>query len=378
MKKVAIYILVLLQLFLCGSVCAEDSAAKAELFISKPDENGEITVSLRIYNAVFQGVQAAVAFNPEQVEITEDTVSNMEIGEPVQTEDGRTHAGSILTPVQRRLDIEKKYFSVAAIVNLGQPLPNRLVNENREITADENGVLIFQIKCKKKTSGAADIRFAAADFDETNPEGLILSIAGRALPVQAEVVQEETGKTETLQISGKTPVKEKSESELRKERIQDTVILQIDNYAAAVNGVLAWVDSENKSVMPYIKGGRTMVPLRFIAESLGAEVAWNEENQEIQIVKENQVINLYVGKDTYLVNGQTYLLDAAPEIVESRTFVPLRTVSEAFLKHVIWIEDTKTVVIAPQDKPWDEQNAVEQKLLKDALTIMSPLIRDMK
>lgn len=378
MKKVILYVLVLFQIFLCYSVCAEESAAKAKLFVSEPDSNGEITVSLRIYNAVFQGVQAAIAFNPEQVEVTEDAVSDIEIGEPVQTEDGRTHTGNILTPVQQRLDSEKKYFSVAAIVNLGQPLPNRLVNENREITADENGVVIFQIKCRKKTSGAADIRFAAGGFDETNPEGLILSIAGRTLPVQAEVVQEETGKKETLQISGKTPVKEKSETELRQERIQDTVILQIDNYAAAVNGALVWIDSENKAVMPYIKEDRTMVPLRFIAEALGAEVVWNEATQEIQISKENQIIKLYIGKDAYYINEQVCSLDAAPEIVESRTFVPLRAVSEAFLKHVTWIEGTKTVIIAPQDKLWDEQSAVEQKLLRDALTIMSPLIRDMK
>ena len=122
-----------------------------------------------------------------------------------------------------------------------------------------------------------------------------------------------------------------------------------------------------------------MVPLRFIAESFGATVSWEDETQKIgiQTADEKQII-LQIGNGSYETGGETFPLDAPPEITSNRTFVPLRAVAETLGKNVLWLEGTKSVVISPANNPWNESGGIESALLNDALMIMSPLVRDMK
>ncbi len=115
-----------------------------------------------------------------------------------------------------------------------------------------------------------------------------------------------------------------------------TLELQIGNPTPKVNGVF----SEPLEVAPFIKDGRTMVPLRFIAEAFGAQVEWIPETKGINITLSLKsvvtTIGLQVGNPTAIVNGQVVTLDVAPVIVNGRTFVPLRFVAEAFGAKVDW------------------------------------------
>ncbi|MCD7855441.1 MAG: hypothetical protein LUG66_07495 [Clostridiales bacterium] len=65
---------------------------------------------------------------------------------------------------------------------------------------------------------------------------------------------------------------------------ETTIVMQIDNPTATVNGVETEIEP-GEDVSPVISDGRTLVPLRFLAESLGFEVEWNAETQEITITK---------------------------------------------------------------------------------------------
>ena len=89
---------------------------------------------------------------------------------------------------------------------------------------------------------------------------------------------------------------------------------------------------------------------------------------------------LVADKDRLLTkDGESFKMDAAPELTgANRTFVPLRVIAEAFGMDVTWSAQQSCVVIVPSDSPWNEQNKTEQKLLQDALLIMSPLIRDLR
>lgn len=62
-----------------------------------------------------------------------------------------------------------------------------------------------------------------------------------------------------------------------------TIELWIDNPKAKVDGKETWIDSGNHNVKPVIKNGRTMLPLRFVAESLGCSVDWNATTKTITI-----------------------------------------------------------------------------------------------
>ncbi len=82
-------------------------------------------------------------------------------------------------------------------------------------------------------------------------------------------------------------------------------------------------------VQPYVQAGRTMVPLRFIGEALGAQVEWYEDNQQVIIRRGDQWILLTIGSTRALVNGTPYDLDCTPEVIQpGRTMVPLRFIGE--------------------------------------------------
>jgi len=99
-------------------------------------------------------------------------------------------------------------------------------------------------------------------------------------------------------------------------------------------------------VAPFIQNGRTLVPVRFISEALGAKVDWIDANKEIVIVLGAKVVGLWVGKDAATVNGVESKLEAPPIIQDSRTFVPLRFVSEALGAQVDWLQEKSQVTIA--------------------------------
>ncbi|MCD4712726.1 MAG: copper amine oxidase N-terminal domain-containing protein [Clostridiales bacterium] len=96
---------------------------------------------------------------------------------------------------------------------------------------------------------------------------------------------------------------------------------------------------------PYIKGGRTVVPVRAITEGLGAEVSFNPETFEVTIVKGDTTIILSIGSNVALVNGETVELDSQSEITNSRTYVPIRFIAETFGLTVDWDAETETIDI---------------------------------
>jgi hypothetical protein len=89
-------------------------------------------------------------------------------------------------------------------------------------------------------------------------------------------------------------------------------------------------------VAPMIAGGRTLAPLRAIIEALGATVQWNPADQSIIATKGNTTINLQIGSTTALNNGAQVTLDAVPMIVNGRTLVPVRFIGEALGAQVNW------------------------------------------
>lgn len=109
-------------------------------------------------------------------------------------------------------------------------------------------------------------------------------------------------------------------------------------YAAEDSPVLVRLDGtkQNYDVDAQIIGGRTMVPMRAIFTSLGAEVVWDEENQRITGTKAGKVVELTVGSNTATVNGKEVTLEVPPTIRSDRTLVPLRFISEALDCYVEW------------------------------------------
>jgi hypothetical protein len=98
-------------------------------------------------------------------------------------------------------------------------------------------------------------------------------------------------------------------------------------------------------VKPVLAEGRTLVPLRAIFEALGADLRWNGADQSIIATRGDVNIWLQIGSNKATKNGMQVLLDVPPMIVSGSTLVPLRFVSESLGAGVHWEEATRTVII---------------------------------
>jgi hypothetical protein len=95
----------------------------------------------------------------------------------------------------------------------------------------------------------------------------------------------------------------------------------------------------------YSVGGRTMVPLRAIFERLQAEIVWNDAERSVTAVKDSTTLYLVIDNPEAKVNGEAVLLDVPPLIINESTFVPVRFVSESLGADVEWDAATQTVNI---------------------------------
>jgi hypothetical protein len=119
-----------------------------------------------------------------------------------------------------------------------------------------------------------------------------------------------------------------------------TVVLIIGQRKAYINHKEHMLEAA-----PFIYQQRTMVPLRFIGEAFGAEIEWFPSDRKILIQLEDKKIELWIQKTTAMIDQKEYFLDAPPLIVNQRTFVPVRFISEALLAQVDWEAKEQIVTI---------------------------------
>ena len=106
------------------------------------------------------------------------------------------------------------------------------------------------------------------------------------------------------------------------------------------NGNLA-----NYDVPPTMVQGRVLVPLRGVFEQLGATVDYNAQTQHIVALRGAQTVELTIGSRQARVDGTPRLLDVPAFTITGRTMVPLRFVSESLGANVQWIEASRTILI---------------------------------
>jgi len=119
---------------------------------------------------------------------------------------------------------------------------------------------------------------------------------------------------------------------------------------------------------PIIVNDRTMVPIRAISESFDAAVSWDGESRTIGITLQDINISLTIDNPTAYINSNTITLDQPPIIVNDRTLVPLRFVSEAFGAEVEWSDMMRAAFIYLDQRPYYAQKvraAVAERLEED-------------
>ena len=94
-----------------------------------------------------------------------------------------------------------------------------------------------------------------------------------------------------------------------------------------------------------ISEDRTLVPLRKIFETLGAVVEWDEEERKVTADKNGRIVSITIGSDELYVNGKAIKLDVPAKIINNRTLVPVRAISEAYDCEVRWNDKDSIVEI---------------------------------
>ena len=138
------------------------------------------------------------------------------------------------------------------------------------------------------------------------------------------------------------------------EKVKDAVVLTTKAPNALVKGTAAKVDSQNDQVMPRIVDSRTLVPARFISESFGGEVGWNADTRTVTITIDGKTVELTIDDVNLKINGEVAtVMDVPAQIIENRTMVPLRVLCETVLGKKVFWDNKGLIVISDVDNILD-------------------------
>lgn len=145
-------------------------------------------------------------------------------------------------------------------------------------------------------------------------------------------------------------------SETDRARVEDSIRVFWQSYRAekekitvSLDGALLRLDTEVQ-----VRQERTLVPIRAIAEALGADVEWVQETNEIVMTRAGSTVTMTLGSTVAQVDGERVEMDVAPFAEHERTYIPVRYVSEFFGQQVEWNQEEHRVEIAEDKGPWED------------------------
>lgn len=103
-------------------------------------------------------------------------------------------------------------------------------------------------------------------------------------------------------------------------------------------------------IAPVHENGRVLVPIRVISESLGATVNYYSETKKIAVIYSGTTINLQLGSTSASVGSTAHILDALPKVTNGTTLVPLRFIGESMGLQVAWNNPNKQVLLTRQSQ----------------------------
>ena len=132
------------------------------------------------------------------------------------------------------------------------------------------------------------------------------------------------------------PVEEKIEEAKVYDKLEAILFINNNLMQKSVNGVVSQVRMD---IAPFIYQSRTMLPIRFVAESLGFMVTWDANTRTVYLVDKENIVQIPVDTNNIIVNGNTFVSDVKPIIKNNRTMLPVANVARA-----LGLEDGKDIL----------------------------------
>ncbi len=142
-----------------------------------------------------------------------------------------------------------------------------------------------------------------------------------------------------------------------------TIVLQIGNSQMRVNEKAQALDCE-----PVIVNDRTLVPIRAVIEAMGGNVLWEQETKTATLNYGDDEIKLTIGDTTAYLNDEPNVLDTAPAIINDRTMLPIRFIAESFSFEVTWNNETREITIEKLTEENNMNNQIKIKVGDKILT----------
>jgi hypothetical protein len=123
-----------------------------------------------------------------------------------------------------------------------------------------------------------------------------------------------------------------------------TIVLQINNPKMSVNGLEQDIDP-GYGTKPVISSGRTLLPVRAVIEQAGGTISWSGTEKKVTISCKGKTIEMWIGNKQYTVDGVKKTMDVPPAVIGGRTMMPIRYIADALGFVTKWDSITKKVTI---------------------------------
>ena len=249
---------------------------------------------------------------------------------------------------------------ITTIISVSQNVPTipgryqyRAYDENMVLFAESSIITISGAAGTTNSTGAAGATNSTGAAGATNSTGA----AGTTNSTGTAGTTNSTGTAGATNSTGTTSTNEVSASP---EKDYGIIVLILGNRYMKVNGELAEID-KGIGTVPETNDGRTCLPIRAVAEAMGAKVSWDSVQKKVTLIRGDITVELWIGKKIAKVNGKEQSIDVAPYTSKTgRTMIPLRFAGESLGGVITWDSDTKaaTIVYSRTDISisHDEQN----------------------
>ena len=355
-----------------GALAADSGTARAVFEGSAPDANGCFTMDLRIYDATFNAFQFILWYDPATVVPVDASGKETTSFSAFATKRDNGWMATIGTSI----DTEKHLIDFTGYVMPGESAAVDAEPESGVAIVGESGLDLFSFRFKKVGEQPVVLKLAVKDsgtpWKEVLPTGGAVVKSGIAAPVTVEFKYADGSGS-----SGTVDVPQPGEPEpTADELLKAGIFLEIGGHAAVVEGGVTAIYPGEPNVTAYAHDNRTFVPVRFVAERLGAEVGWENDTQTAVITKGGHTIRMKVGALTYTLDGVEKKLDVPAEFTPSvnnefRTMVPVRFVTEALGYQVEWDQARNLAVVIDPEYGWDPAGDVEAKTMDEAVRLLN-------
>ena len=139
---------------------------------------------------------------------------------------------------------------------------------------------------------------------------------------------------------------------------KNSIIMKLDNPIAYAQGYKNYIDMDNTTVAPFIQDGNVFVPIKYIAENLGAEFIW-DNNKKQALIEGSETTKIIVEKNEIVINDSNKAINVSPVMNCETLFVPTSVIELVFQQKVLFDErgviviTTEAIQEMIEDRHWD-------------------------